>query len=140
MALAWTVTVAPVDGSGSVSIEGQTESSETDDVVILTFNELLDDYRSSLSAIRATRVQTDTNRGRTTQTISDGGKLSLITYAELQMRLGASPILIPRSVYGIITIDNWQHDNARANNMIIRIWKCNYHLERMTGAEESAGL
>jgi len=129
------VVLTPVDGSAVVTLPGQaTADRAANGNVVLTFDDLTQDYLTMLAGLLAVNVEQYRNRDGAYEAYTDPGcKLVTVEYDETNVFEGA---LQHRSVTGVIEMSGYTY-GSRSDSMRLQVYRCAYRLERTTGIEET---
>ena len=131
------VILTPVDGSAAVTLPGQaTADRASSGNVVLTFEDLTQDYLALLAGLLAVNVEQYRNRDGAYEAYTDPGcKLVTVEYDETNVFEGA---LQHRSFCGVVELSGYTY-GSRSDSMRLQVYRCDYRLERTTGVEETCG-
>ena len=130
------VVITPIDGSAAVTLPGQSTADRSPNGnVVLTFDDLTQDYLTMLDGLLAVNVEQYRNRAGAYEAYTDPGcKLVTVEYDETNAFEGA---LQHRVVTGVIELSGYTY-GSRGDSMRLQAYACQYRLERTTGVEETA--
>ena len=133
--LAPAVVLTPVDGSSAVTLPGQSNADRAPNGnVVLTFDDLTQDYLTMLAGLLAVNVEQYRNRDGAYEAYTDPGcKLVTVEYDETNVFEGA---LQHRSFCGVIELSGYTY-GSKSDSMRPQVYRADYRLERTTGVEET---